>query len=140
MILSIQKIPILISKISQFLIFRYIVNGLVATALHYSILTINIELYDMKSAGIANIIAVFFGIFASFFGNRYFVFKSHHNPLATQSIKFLLLYGVIALMHGALLYIWTDINGFDYRIGFIIASIIQFIISFFGNKFLVFKL
>jgi len=138
--LSIQKITILISRISQLLIFRYIVNGLVATALHYTILTINIEVYSMKSAGVANIIAVFFGILASFIGSRYFVFKSHKKPLSIQSIQFLSLYALIAVIHGTLLYLWTDLNGFDYRIGFVVASIVQFLISFFGNKLLVFKL
>jgi putative flippase GtrA len=44
---------------------RYIVNGAVATIVHYSILTINIEVIGISSAGLANFIAAIFGITVS---------------------------------------------------------------------------
>jgi putative flippase GtrA len=119
---------------------RYIINGLFATSIHYIALTINIEIYDMKSAGIANFIAALFGISISFLGNRYYVFRSRNKPLVNQSIMFFGLYTLISLIHGAVVYLWTDLQGFDYRLGFIIASVIQFIISYLGNKLLVFRL
>lgn len=122
------------------MIFRYILNGLFATSIHYIALTINIEIYDMKSAGIANFIAAIFGISVSFLGNRYYVFRSRNKPLVYQSIMFFGLYILISLIHGAVLYLWTDLHGFDYRLGFIIATVIQFIMSYFGNKLLVFRL
>lgn len=122
------------------MIVRYIINGLFATALHYIALTINLEIYDMKSAGVANFIAALFGITVSFLGNRYYVFRSRNKSLINQSIMFFALYALIALIHGTVLYLWTDLQGFDYRIGFIIASVIQFIMSYFGNKLLVFRL
>ena len=74
------------------MIFRYILNGLFATSIHYIALTINIEIYDMKSAGIANFIAAIFGISVSFLGNRYYVFRSRNKPLVYQSIMFFGLY------------------------------------------------
>lgn len=122
------------------MIFRYILNGLFATSIHYIALTINIEIYDMKSAGIANFIAAIFGISVSFLGNRYYVFRSRNKPLVYQSIMFFGLYILISLIHGAVLYLWSDLHGFDYRLGFIIATVIQFIMSYFGNKLLVFRL
>jgi len=119
---------------------RYIINGLFATSIHYIALTINIEIYDMKSAGIANFIAALFGISISFLGNRYYVFRSRNKPFVNQSIMFFGLYTLISLIHGAVLYLWTDLQGYDYRLGFIIASVIQFIMSYLGNKLLVFRL
>ena len=42
-------------------------------------------------------------------------------------------------MHGGVLWLWSDIGGFDYRIGFILATSLQFVLSFFGNRYLVFR-
>ena len=39
---------------------RYIANGLLATAVHFSVLQINLKLLGMTSAGLANFIAAFF--------------------------------------------------------------------------------
>ena len=121
-------------------IIRYIVNGLFATMVHYTALVINLEILDMKSAGIANFSAAIIGILISFFGNRYFVFKTQQKKIINQFIMFYSMYLLIALFHGIVLLMWTDLYGFDYRIGFIIASILQFILSYFGNKLLIFKI
>jgi len=119
---------------------RYILNGIVATAVHYAVLTANLLLFDMPSAGLANIIAAFFGIICSFLGNRYFVFRAHRGNLRSQGRRFLLLYALIACVHGAVLLVWTDVYALDYRAGFLIATFIQFALSYLGNKRLVFKL
>jgi len=50
-----------------------------------------------------------------------------------------LLYAVIALVNGGLMALWSDLLKFDYRVGFVLISIIQFILSFLGNRLLVFK-
>jgi putative flippase GtrA len=117
---------------------RYVVNGLVATAVHYAVLTINIEVMHMPSAGLANVLAAVVGIATSFLGSRYFVFRKAHLPVAAQALKFASLYAAIALVHGGVLLLWTDVLGHDYRIGFLIATFIQFSLSYVGNKFLVF--
>ena len=57
----------------------------------------------------------------------------------TQAIKFSGLYGFIAVLHGLVLLIWTDLYDLDYRFGFIIATLIQVSLSYLGNKFLVFR-
>jgi len=120
-------------------IIRYIINGVLATGVHYSVLTFNMQMYDMQSAGLANLIAAFFGITASFIGSRYFVFKKHLEPIHNQAVKFTLLYASIACLHGLVLYGWSDVYGFDYRIGFIMATFLQVLLSYRGNKMLVFK-
>lgn len=118
---------------------RYIINGLVATAIHYGILTFLLEVVNLSSAGVANLLAAIVGISASFLGSRYYVFRDHSESIITQALKFSGLYGFIAVLHGLILFIWSDHFGLDYRIGFLIATFFQVSMSFIGNKLLVFN-
>jgi putative flippase GtrA len=120
-------------------VFRYVINGFVATAVHYAVLTANINFFDFKSAGFANFVAAIFGITTSFLGSRYFVFERSDDAILRQAFKFSGLYGVIAVLHGLLLWMWTDLRGLDYRLGFLLATGVQVSLSYLGNKFLVFK-
>jgi len=118
---------------------RYVVNGLVATAVHFGVLSFNLQVLQMHYAGFANMVAAAFGITTSFVGSRYFVFEGRGRPLLRQATKFGLLYAAIALLHGAVLFVWTDVQGLDYRAGFLVATALQVLLSFWGNKHLVFK-
>jgi len=118
---------------------RYGINGVFATLVHYAVLSFNLNVLGFPSAGLANLVAAVFGISASFLGNRYFVFPHTGEAMITQAIKFSGLYGFIAVLHGLVLLIWTDLYNLDYRFGFIIATLIQVSLSYLGNKFLVFK-
>lgn len=118
---------------------RYIINGLFATGVHFLVLTINLKVLGWKSAGFANLVAAVFGISASFLGSRYYVFSGSVEPLFKQLYRFILLYAIIALLHGALLYIWVDHYALNYIVGFIIATFMQVACSYLGNKVLVFK-
>lgn len=119
---------------------RYVSNGLLATCIHYGVLTFNLEILALPSAGLSNLIAAAFGIASSFFGNRYFVFTHHEADIFSQAIRFGLLYGLIALLHGFILFIWTDCLRLDYRLGFLVATFFQFALSYIGNKRMVFNL
>jgi len=118
---------------------RYIINGLVATAVHFFILTFNLEVLDWSSAGVANLVAAAFGISASFIGSRYYVFYGSLEPLVKQLYRFMLLYVVIAILHGLLMYVWVDLYLQNYVIGFFLATAMQVACSYIGNKVLVFK-
>jgi putative flippase GtrA len=120
-------------------IIRYLINGLVATTLHYSVFMFNIHELEITSVGIANMIASIFGISISFIGNRYYVFHKHKQNIYDQARKFLTLYILIALLHGAILYVWSDIHKFNYNFGFIIATTLQVLLGYLGNKRLIFK-
>jgi putative flippase GtrA len=120
-------------------IIRYIINGVVATAVHYAVLLFNLDVLNFNSAGLANLVAAIFGITMSFLGSRYFVFCKVDESITVQAVKFSGLYGVIALLHGLMLFTWTDWLGLDYRIGFLIATVLQVFLSYIGSKFLVFK-
>ena len=118
---------------------RYIVNGLVATAVHFLVLTFNLKVLEWNSAGVANLIAAVFGIAVSFLGSRYYVFNGSLEPLVKQLYRFMLLYAAIAILHGLLMYIWVDLYLQNYMIGFVIATFMQVACSYIGNKVLVFK-
>lgn len=120
-------------------LFRYLINGLVATAVHYGVLRFNIEVLHIPLAGIANAIAAVFGIAVSFLGSRHFVFRGQKGSVVKQGSLFLLVYASIAMLHAMVMYVWADQFGYDYRIGFLLATAMQMVFSFLANKFLVFK-
>lgn len=117
----------------------YVVNGLVATAVHFAVLWTNINVLKMSSAGAANLVAAIAGIATSFVGNRWFVFRASKQAILAQATRYLALYASVALMHGGVLWLWSDVSGLDYRIGFIVATSMQFVVSFIGNRYLVFR-
>ncbi len=118
---------------------RYLINGVVATAIHYAVLRFNIEVLHIPLAGVANAIAAVFGIAASFIGSRYFVFRGSEGSVTRQGALFVLLYGTIAMLHALVMYVWADRLGGNYTIGFLLATGMQMAFSFLANKFLVFK-
>lgn len=118
---------------------RYVISGLAATAVHYGVLTFNLTVLGMTSAGLANLVAATFGIAASFLGSRYFVFCNTSGSIVAQATKFGGLYAMIALLHGLVLFCWTDWLRLDYRVGFLLATLVQMSISYVGNKRLVFN-
>ena len=118
---------------------RYVANGIAATAVHYAVLQFNLGVLHLPSAGLANLIAAGFGITTSFLGSRYFVFRAHAGSFLHQFARFGLLYACIALLHGGVLWLWTDLNHLDFRIGFLLATALQVVLSFWGNKVLVFR-
>lgn len=118
---------------------RYTVNGLLATGVHFAVLSFNLKVVGVPSAGLANFIAAFFGIAASFLGCRYFVFVGHCESIYRQGAKFGSLYAAIAVLHGLALFVWSDTLHLDYRYGFLLATGLQVILSYCGNKKLVFN-
>ncbi len=118
---------------------RYVINGLLATAVHFGVLTFNLNWLAWKSAGVSNLVAAIFGIATSFIGSRYYVFQGSTEPLVRQAFRFIFLYIAIALLHGALMYLWVDVYLMDYVSGFVMATFMQMVFSFWGNKVMVFK-
>lgn len=118
---------------------RYVINGLVATGVHFAVLSLLVEVVHVPSKGVANLLAAAVAIVASFLGNRFFVFAATQARASKQLWRFVLLYAAIALLNGGLMAIWSDLLKFDYRVGFVLISIVQFILSFLGNRLLVFK-
>lgn len=118
---------------------RYVVNGVIATAVHYAALRFCLEVLQMNSAGLANMLAAPVGIATSFLGSRYYVFQRRDTSIVQQAVRFLGLYAAIALLHGALLYAWTDLLQLNYSIGFLIAVGMQVVLGYLAGKYLVFR-
>lgn len=118
---------------------RFVINGVLATAVHYGVLSFNLHVLQIPSAGLANFLAAWFGIAASFVGSRFFVFRHKSSPWLPQALRFLTLYLSIACLHGLLLFVWTDTFHLNYSIGFALATVLQTVLSYTGNKLLVFS-
>lgn len=118
---------------------RFIANGVAATAIHYSVLTISITYLDIESMALAGLLASVFGISASFLGCRYLVFLPvKHGAMVLQLKRFLPLYLATSLVHTSLLFTLGDIGGMDYRLCFALATCLQVSISYFFNKHFIF--
>lgn len=79
---------------------RYVVNGVIATAVHYAALRFCLEVLQMNSAGLANMLAAPVGIATSFLGSRYYVFQRRETAIVQQAVRFMGLYAAIAALHG----------------------------------------
>ena len=118
---------------------RYIVNGLAATAINFAALSLLVSLLGDGQAWLASALASVVGITASFLGSRYFVFPGGKDAAAVQAGKFVAVYAATACVHAAVLFLWTDTLGWDWRIGFVLATGLQVAVSYTANKFFVFK-
>lgn len=67
---------------------RYVVNGAVATLVHFAVLTFLIGPMNMRPVGFANFLGAVLGTAASFVGNRQFVFKAVSAPIQQQAVHF----------------------------------------------------
>jgi len=120
------------------ILIKYIFNGFLATAVHYLVLTFSLKVICLTSAALASVLASVIAITFSYIGNRFFVFRSVSDQILSQYVKFFLIYCLIAAIHGTVLFIMTDWLKYDYRIGFLIAVIIQVFLGYIGNKKLIF--
>ena len=118
--------------------YKFIINGLFATLVHFLVLLILIS-FSSLNYGFSNFIGYIFSITSSFLGNKFFVFKDSSNMHITQVIKFIFLHIFLAINSGLALYIWTDINKYNFVIGFLGITALNTIISFMVNKFLIYN-
>ncbi|MBL8552413.1 MAG: GtrA family protein [Hyphomonadaceae bacterium] len=120
-------------------IIRFAINGLVATAVHYTAFYTLYRVLGLPSAAASNAIGAVFGIASSFLGSRYFVFPDRRGTdIGREAAKFVALYAAIAALNAAIMFVWTDLGGLSYNAGFAIAIVLQTILAFLGNRHLVF--
>ena len=117
---------------------RFVANGLVATAVHYSVLYAGVVIFGLESVALASVMGAAVGICSSFLGNYFFVFQNHSRPLLGRVIPFVTLYTFMLFMHGTFMLIWSDWLGLDFRPGFLIATALQTGFSYLANRYLVF--
>jgi len=117
---------------------RFVINGVIATSIHFLVLYLCVDFLKIAYYGISNFIGAILGTSYSFLGNKFFVFKNSNNNILVQSYKFILLYTCMAINHGIFLYIWSDICDYNYMLGFFLITIVNTILSFFINKYKIF--
>jgi len=118
---------------------RFIINGLIATSVHFVILYLCVSYSILPYDGISNLIGAIFGSIFSFLGNKFYVFRGSNNNVFIQTSQFIVLYALMALNHGVFLYYWSDLGNHNYMVGFIIVTIVNTIISFLCNKYMIFN-
>jgi len=120
-------------------VFSYVINGFIATCVHYFFLWLQVETLHLHCFACANFFAALLGVCASFLGNKFFVFKGSETSFQRQLTSFFILYGFLAIVHSFIVFLFVDIVGFNYNYGFLVATLMQFIFSYWGNKKIVFK-
>tara|TARA_B100000767_G_scaffold162202_1_gene152250 strand:- start:9334 stop:9759 length:426 start_codon:yes stop_codon:yes gene_type:complete len=120
-------------------IFLFLINGFLATLIHFVALILFVNLAAL-SYGLSNFLSFLVGSVSSFLGNKFVVFKGKNKLRTTsQFIKFFFLYFSLALEHGIALYFWSDINEYNYIVGFLLITMLNIIISFIFNKYIIFN-
>ncbi|MEC9343236.1 MAG: GtrA family protein [Pseudomonadota bacterium] len=116
---------------------KFVLNGLVATAVHYCVLYVLVEGALVAVHGLANAIGAAFGITASYLGNKFVVFSDQaSNP--RDALRFVLLYGAVFAWNFAFMFAWSDLGGLSYHAGFVIAVGVATMASYLGNHYWVF--
>ncbi len=118
---------------------RYLLCGATATLCHFAVLVIGVEVIGIDPIGAANALAAVIGSVVAFLGNRYFTFRASGEQIGRQFIRFATLYAGGALWHGIGLYLWSDVEQWDYRVGFVVVTALQIIGIYLGNRFFVFR-
>lgn len=118
---------------------RYVLNGAFSTIVHFVTLLAGLRWFEIKSVGVANFIAALVGSSCAFLGNRYFVFPDSRRSAGGQLAGFAILYLAAAAFHGSFLYLWSDVYGGHYMIGFLIATAIQIVLVYLCNRTMVFR-
>ena len=134
-----HKIHNMYSTIFQYQTARYLVNGIIASLIHYFFLLFCLEVLKINSAGLSNFFSSVFGITSSFLGNRYYVFDNYKTSVLSQLKKFLPLYYILSIVQGGILYFFFFLLNYNYNIGFAICILFQVIIGFLGGKYFVFN-
>lgn len=120
-------------------VFLFLINGFLATLIHFAALILFVNSAGL-SYGLSNFLSFLVGSISSFLGNKFFVFKVKNKfRTSSQFIKFFFLYLALAFEHGVALYWWSDINEYNYIVGFLLITMLNIIISFIFNKYIIFN-
>ena len=117
----------------------FVLNGVVATVLHYAVFFVCLSLLAVQSPGLCYFAGSIFGTLASFLGNRFVVFASSEGKVLPQFAKFVLTYLAISLFVSLIvnrLSITTDLSS---QIILLIGLAIQVSLSFLISKWLIFS-
>lgn len=118
---------------------KFIISGVVSTLIHFLFLLIGVEIIKISLISISNLFASFFGLSSSFILNRYFVFRKFNKDILITYIQFMFANTLTIIVTSLLFLLWSDILGWDYRIGFLLIYLFIAIINFYLYKKIIFN-
>ncbi|MCF6364858.1 MAG: GtrA family protein [Bacteroidales bacterium] len=119
--------------------FRYNISAIIATAVDFTILIGLTEIFQLWYFLSAVIGAIAGGIVAFLF-SRNWVFKKRDGKIATQALKYILVWGTSIFLNTYGLYLFVEYLNFHYIISKVIVAVIIGIgFNFFMNKYFIFK-
>lgn len=118
-------------------VLRFAVVGVIATAVHYSILTALVEIGHVNKI-VATTIGYAIGTIVSYALNRRFTFEARGTPVVKSFAKYTVLYGIGALLNAAIFGALVH-AGLYYLFAQVAATGIVLFWNFLGARFLVFR-
>jgi putative flippase GtrA len=118
-------------------VLRFAVVGVVATAVHYSILTALVEIGHVNKI-VATTIGYTIGTIVSYALNRRFTFQARGTPVVASFAKYAVLYGIGAVLNAAIFGALVH-AGLHYLLAQIAATGIVLFWNFLGARFVVFR-
>lgn len=117
---------------------RFGIVGLVATAVHFAILTLGVEHLSMPPTP-ANGLAFLCALSITYLGQSLWVFpeRSRHGP--AQMMRFAVSLGIGLLANMATMAAAVHVLGLGYQTGFVLGLVMVPALSFVINRFWVFK-
>ena len=116
---------------------RFAIVGAIATAAHYAILIALVEIGHVEPV-VATTFGYGVGIVVSYTLNRRFTFGETTAPVASSFAKFALLYGVGAVLNGAIMGGLIGL-GAPYLLAQVVATGIVLFWNFLGARYIVFR-
>lgn len=117
---------------------RFAIVGLVATAVHFSVIVIVVDLFRVSNATLATFLGTCVGIVISYLGHHRYTFSAvgEHRQ---RFVTFVAAYGAVMTLHAGLMYLLTEKFGLSYAIPFVAATGISTLITFVLNRQVVFR-
>ncbi len=119
-------------------VLRFGIVGVTATLVHFTVLTLAVERLGAIPA-LANGSAFIVAVCVTYLGQSLWVFRGHAGRSSAQLMRFAvsLLIGFVANV--SVMAMTTQLLGLSYQIGFLLSCVAVPVLSFFINKFWVFR-
>lgn len=115
---------------------RFALVGVAATASHYAILIVLVELTGLHPVA-ATILGSVVGVTVSYVLNRRYTFRSSA-PVASSAAKFAVTYGIGAVINAGIVALLVG-QGLWYLFAQVVATLVSLIWNFIGARFVAFR-
>lgn len=119
-------------------IFKYIVGGLSTTVICWTTVFGLVEIFEIHYLLSVNIATVFVYLY-SYMINKVFVFGDRGGQHVVKGSKFILLQVTLLALTNLLMFMSVSIYDIDYRVGVVVTSILNAVISYISMKSAIFQ-